>query len=363
MSAHIAALNKAKIQLMSKPDTVFFTTVCFSLKHIWDETVPTACTNGKEIRFNPDFFMSLDLEEQIFLLVHESMHVAYMHMDRLNTRNPRKWNYAADYVINHQLISRGFKMPKNGLHDPQYADMSTEEVYNKLPDDLEIDMDLDLRPSEGDADQLTRDIQDILVRASMASKMAGNAPGSIPGDIQIFLNRLLDPKLPWFRILQRYMQKMAKTGYSFKKPNRRFFPKHYLPSLYGEALMDIAVAVDTSGSVSDADFNRFVSEVHSILKMVKPDKLTLVQFDTEIKSVTPLRNVHDLSRCKFEGRGGTRISPVFQWANENKPQLLLIFTDGEFRFYEYETTAPLIWVIHNNEGFTAPKGKVIHYSI
>ncbi len=138
MSAHIAALNKAKIQLMSKPDTVFFTTVCFSLKHIWDETIPTACTNGKEIRFNPDFFMSLDLEEQIFLLVHESMHVAYMHMDRLNTRNPRKWNYAADYVINHQLISRGFKMPKNCLHDPQYADMSTEEVYNKLPDDLKL---------------------------------------------------------------------------------------------------------------------------------------------------------------------------------------------------------------------------------
>ena len=64
------ALNKAKIRLMSTPDSAFFTTVCFSLKHIWDESIPTAATNGKEIRFNPDFFMSLNTDEQVFLLLH-----------------------------------------------------------------------------------------------------------------------------------------------------------------------------------------------------------------------------------------------------------------------------------------------------
>ena len=363
MSDHIAALTKAKIQLMSRPDSVFFTTVCFSLKHIWDEKIPTACTNGKYIKFNPAFFMSLSLEERIFLLIHEAMHVAYLHMARLSTRNALKWNYAADYVINHQLIERGFKMPVGGLHDPKYAGMSTEEVYDLLAEDIQIPFDMDLEGGDVPDDELTNEVQDILVRASVASKMSGDKPGTIPGEIQIFLDRLLSPKLPWNRILQKYLQTFSKSDYTFKKPNRCFFPKHHLPSLYSESLMDIAIAVDTSGSVSDSDFNRFVTEVHSILRMMKPEKITLVQFDTGIKSVTPIRNVQELMKCEFKGRGGTLISPVLEWANENKPQLLLVFSDGEFRFYDYLTKSKVLWVIHDNPAFVAPQGKVIHYSL
>ena len=77
------ALNKAKIELMRRPDSVFFITVCFSLKHIWDSSIKTAATNGIDIKFNPGFFMSLTAEERLFLLLHETCHVAYQHMCRL----------------------------------------------------------------------------------------------------------------------------------------------------------------------------------------------------------------------------------------------------------------------------------------
>ena len=43
------ALDKAKIALMSKPDSTSFTTVCFSLKHVWDDTITTAATNGTHL--------------------------------------------------------------------------------------------------------------------------------------------------------------------------------------------------------------------------------------------------------------------------------------------------------------------------
>jgi len=357
------ALSKTKIQLMARPDSAFFTTVCFSLKHRFDNKIPTACTNGKEIRFNPDFFMSLNIEERVFLLLHESMHVAYLHMARLQTRDARKFNIAADHVINLQLIERGFRMPSMGLADPKYKGLSTEEVYKLLPDDPGSPFDMDLEPGEGDPAQLEADVQDILVRASIQSKMSNDKPGTIPGDIQIFLDGLLNPKLPWNRILQKYLQSFAKNDYSFKKPNRRFFPRYHLPSLYGESLMNIAIAVDTSGSVSDAEFKRFVTETHSILRMMKPDQITMIQFDTEIKSVDKIRNVNELMQLKFTGRGGTMISPVIQWANENKPQLLLVFSDGYFRFYDLPTKVETLWLIHDNEQFTAPFGKTIHYEI
>ena len=91
-----------------------------------------------------------------------------------------------------------------------------------------------------------------------------------------------------------------------------------MPSLYSEKLMDLTIAVDTSGSVNDQEFNVFVSEVHSILRMMKPEKITLLQFDTQIKSVTKIRNLKELTQCKFTGRGGTRIDPVLDWVNKMK---------------------------------------------
>jgi predicted metal-dependent peptidase len=88
------------------------------------------------------------------------------------------------------------------------------------------------------------------------------------------------------------------------------------------------------------------------------------QFDTEIKQVDKINDLTDMRHIHFTGRGGTMIEPVFEWANANKPQLLLIFTDGYFRWPEEITTkVPIVWLIYNNPEFTAPIGKVIHYEI
>lgn len=366
---HHIALSKAKIQLMARPDSAFFTTIVFSLHHIFDETVATACTNGTYIKFNPKFFMDLSPEERVFLLLHEAMHCAYLHMERFRAGADQKchdrWNIAADHVINLQLIERGFKMPSMGLADYKYKSMSTEEVYKLLPDNPGKPYIQDLEASEVEPEELAREMADILVRAAIQSKANNDAPGTIPGDIQIFLDNLLDPKLPWQRILQKYLQTYAKNDHTWKRPNRRFFPKHHLPSLHSEALLNLAVAVDISGSVSDEEFKQMVSEISSILRMMKPDKITIVQFDTEIKSVNEVRNLQELMAVKFTGRGGTRIGPVLDWAKTTKPQLLMVFTDGGFNFYNDDAgyKGDLIWLIHEHQGWTAPMGKVIHYTM
>lgn len=367
MEAHQLALNKAKIQLMTRPDSTFFTTVLFSLVHIWDNSLSTAATNGKYIKYNTEFFMSLDEEERLFLLLHETLHVVLMHMCRLGERDHSKWNKAADYVINALLISLGYKMPSMGLYDPQYIGMSTEEVYKLLPDDDPQDCpwpDLEA-PSEEIIEKVNEAIKEILIRAAIQSKMAEDKPGTIPGEVQIFLDNLLTPKLPWHRILKKDLNSLAKHDYSFRRPNRRFQPDHYLPSMYSETLVDVAVGTDTSGSVSDYDYSTIITETASIFKTVKPKKLTLIQFDTKIKDVSVLKSIHDLRSVKFEGRGGTDIHPLLDWAVINKPQLLLIFTDGHFKFKSELPIikSKIIWLIHNNNKFKAPFGKVIHYEI
>lgn len=368
MKDHHRALDKAKIRLMESPDSAFFSTLCFSLKHKWDENIPTACTNGLEIRYNPEFFMSLTTDEQVFLLLHEAMHVAYLHMERLQDRNIRKWNIATDHVINLQLIERGYKMPEGALADPQYKGMSSEQVYDLLNDsdanNTNVMLDLESPPGDLPDGALQREVEDILIRASVQSKMAGNKPGTIPGDIEIFLDRLLNPKLPWHQILRKFFNNMSKNDYSWRRPNRRFFPNHYLPGLWSEKVMDLAIAIDSSGSVSDEDFQQFVSETHTIIKSQNPDKITLIQFDYGLRSVDEVRSTMDLMRVTFTGRGGTYINPVLDWARENKPKVLLVFTDGEFHtHYAEDPGMPVIWLIHNNPFFAPPFGKVINYDL
>lgn len=363
------ALSKAKIHLMTKPDSVFFSSLVFSLKHSFDDTIPTACTDGTRVKYSPKFFLELNAEERVFLILHETLHCAYLHLIRTKALGlePRKANIAGDHVINLQLLERGYKMPKGGLANRDYSGMSMEEIYKILPpnppappmEDLQGDPEM----SEEDMGKLEGQIQDALVRASIQSKMAGDKPGTIPGEIEIFLNKLLDPKLPWQRILQKHLQNFTRNDYSWKRPNRRFFPKHHLPSLYSISLMNLAIAVDSSGSVQDHEFLQFVSEAHTLLRMMKPEKITLVQFDTVIHSVDEIHSVQELMRVKFTGRGGTEINPVLEWANENKPQALLVFTDGGFHFRGLETKVHTTWLIHNNPTWQAPFGKTIHWEI
>jgi predicted metal-dependent peptidase len=257
--------------------------------------------------------------------------------------------------------------------------MTTEQVYDLLIQEAKQNPNSPLNSPDGfpgigedledgsasgmDEEELSERIQQTLVRAAIRSKEAEDKPGTIPGDIQLFLDKLLKPKLPWNRILQKYLSQYTKSDYTFRKPNRRFFPDHYLPSLYSVTLIDMAVAVDISGSVSDTDFKRFVSEIASIFRMVKPKKISLIQFDTEIKSVDEIHNFRDLMNVEFRGRGGTDIGEVIKWINAHKPQLLLVFTDGEFNFYDHKTKQDVLWVIHNNKQFKPNFGKAIHYDV
>lgn len=368
------SLSKAKIALMRKPDSTFFTTVCFSLIHQFDDRIPTAMTNGKTVRYSPAFWLKQNQEQQVGLMLHETLHVAFFHVDpsRRGSKDARLWNQAADHVINLMLLDRGFQLPEGGLHDPRFTGMGVEEVYKILEQEKkdqkngsESDelMDLDEQEMEGDPDTIRREIEDTLIRAAIQAKQAGDKPGSIPGEIELFLNKLLNPKLPWQRILQKYLQTFAKNNYTFYKPNRRFFPKHILPGMRSESLIDMAFLVDVSGSIDEMPFRYFISECASLLRMMKPKKMTLIQFDYGIRAIDEIDSVNELIRVKFKGGGGTQIHEAISWIQKNKPQITIIFTDGYFTMPEERPKNDVIWMIHDNPQFTAPYGKVIHYEM
>lgn len=367
-------LDRTKVALMQTKEAVFFTTIVFSLKFRWDDTIPTASTNGHDLRMNPDFFLKASKAQRVFVLVHEANHVAYDHMGRLGKRDMALWNKAADHVINLMLKARGFEMWDWVLCDPRFTDMSTEQVYKILeaekcqqPNPMQ-DIELPSLPGDGNAKPIPMDpaahqrhIENILIRASTQARMAGQ-PGSVPGEVELFLQNLLRPRLPWQQILRREVGQTAKNAYSWNKPNRRFMPHMYLPSLHSQAPAELTCYVDISGSVSDEQFHIFVSEMAGALRMFHLTKLRIVQFDTAIKHDDTVNSLAALKNIKFTGRGGTWIEPVFEHIEKHKPKLSAIFTDGGFDMPDTHPKSRILWLINDNPDWTADFGAVTHFN-
>lgn len=200
-------ISRAKIKLMLKGDAAFLSTLVLSLDTRVVEGVGTACTDGIQILFDPVFLDTLDDEQVIFLLAHETWHVAFMHMCRVGNRNFQRYNCAADYVINYMLTENGYKFIEGGLLDSKYAGMSAEEVYDLLPEDEdalpENTLDGDFKEAGKDSDgegsggskpggtpgqgaagmtseEVEQKIQDAVIKAATAAQMSNQA-GSIPG--------------------------------------------------------------------------------------------------------------------------------------------------------------------------------------
>jgi predicted metal-dependent peptidase len=364
------ALEKAKYHLLRKPNTVFYTTILFSLVQTWTDQLPTAGVNGVKLFINPEFFMGLSEEERVGLLVHEVLHVALNHMTRLGDRDPKRWNKAADYVINNSLKKAGYTLPACGLFDDSFKNDSTEQAYAKLDDDPDPDnnpggFDIQYPDDPDDVQEIARDVADIVQKAQMTAKNADSSIGDVPGEMEIAVNAVLDPILPWHIIYMNYMTSFAKDDFSWRRPNRRY--QHlYLPSAHSEKVGEIATAVDASCSVRDHEFDVYIGQHVLIQEILNPEKITVLTFDTSIKEIQEItENTNILKELSFTGRGGTDVTEVFQWAKENNPLVLTIFTDGEFYLPDEDTwpTCPIVWIIHNNKFFTSPIGEVIHINI
>lgn len=372
------ALTKAKLRLMLDPKSVFFSSLCCGVTHTISNQVPTAGTTGLAIYYNPEFLLSLSPAERTGLLLHEVLHIAFQHVQRKGERDIALFNKAADYAINLIIIDAGFTLPEGGLLDEQYRGLGAEEIYELLDKD---DSDEEAAPWEdllpgspdeedgednGNSGQQQEAVQEaidnLLVQAAQATEAAGVDLATIPESLREHIIRLTNPEVPWYRILRGFMNRLAKTEYSFKRPNRRYLDQDIImPSYWGEALELGCISVDTSGSIGEGEFDRFITETSGIVKQLQPKELKVMQWDTKIRNICTVDCIGDVKNLKPHGGGGTNPEPALQWAKKHKPNWFLIFSDGEFwEVPKCNPKVPVIWVIYDNPTFTAPFGKVIH---
>lgn len=184
-------------------------------------------------------------------------------------------------------------------------------------------------------------------------RMAGAAQqamqsGKLGGDLARMVDHLLQPRLPWRMLLAKYMNSIARDDYSYTRPSSRRGDPAIYPSLRSSQA-DIVVAVDTSGSITDAEVEEFVSEINAIKGQMRA-RITLLACDASLAQGCPWTyEAWDefVMPGKVKGGGGTSFIPVFAWAEkqDRQPELLVYFTDADGVFPEHESLCPTIWLV------------------
>jgi predicted metal-dependent peptidase len=294
--------------------------------------------------------------------MHELWHTALMHGPRQEKRHPQIWNVACDYRINNDLKADGYEIPNTlwWICDPSLDDdgkLSEEQIYEKLfkenpnPPPEEGDM----RPSKEAGLVIAA-----VVRAVQAAEMAGKA-GELPGEIKQILQSVLEPVIPWRNVLMQWMTDLEDEDLSWQVRSRRY-QDMYMPGKVKDAsrLEHLVYFQDTSGSITREDMDRFNAEVKYIQETLQPEKLTLVQFDTEIQYTREFKAGDLFEDLEMHGGGGTSLRPVKEWIDEHKPTAAVIFSDLECDpMKPLKCEIPVIWAVIRNKNMTVPFGKVI----
>lgn len=355
-------ITKAKSALIL--DQPFFAAILLGMPIIEDNSVATLATDGSKILYNQEFMSKLTLQETVFVLAHEVLHCVFQHSTRRGDREPKRWNIAADYVINDLLKGEKIGQVVSGaLLDSKLVvagQGTTEGVYGLLPDTKPEDT-----PGPGESGGSLDDCQDAgldeastaekeaemrvkIVQAANTAKMAGKMPASLDRIVKT----LTKTKVDWKSVLRRFLSERAKIDLSYSKPKRRFLAEDiYLPSATGESLGEIVIAVDCSGSINETLLETFSAEIKAIIEDVKPSVTHVIYFDAEVQHVETFSS-DDTFAISAKGGGGTDFNPIFKCIDERFPdtRACVVLTDLYGPCDDNPPSYPVLWAsVGSNE--------------
>lgn len=174
--------------------------------------------------------------------------------------------------------------------------------------------------------------------------------GKFGGDMARIVDHMLQPRLPWRMLLADFMTASARDDFSYMRPSRRE-GNAILPSLRSSQI-DLAIAIDTSGSIRDEEIDEFLSEIDAIKSQLRA-RISLLPCDSELAADAPwiFESWDEITMPDLKGGGGTSFVPVFEWAEkqDKMPDLLVYFTDAVGQFPKTEPGYPVIWLVKGKQ--------------
>jgi len=391
-------LVKAAVSLLIKHP--FFGQMVPHLKRVRAEDwCDTAATDGRNFFYNPAFIHALSTQETVFLYAHEVLHNCFEHHIRRGGRDSRLWNVAADFAINLILADNhiGKQIPGT-LLDQNFRDLSAEQIYDKIKDELDknnqyggmtldemvdklLDEHLSGSPDDGkngdddkgkkgkrpNMDNMTEEerqkLRDEIKSQLMAA--AQNCAGNVPKGMDRLIEGLSSPKMNWREILRTQIQSTIRSDYSFLSPSKKGLSSPFrIPGMKRDETLDICVGIDASGSIDVDDLKAFLSEIAGIMSQYSDYQIHVWSYDTQVYNPEIFRadEGRDISTYHVKGGGGTDFNASYNYMKDNSidAKIYINFTDlypcGGFGDSSYCDT---IFVVRGENKTHAPFGVTV----
>lgn len=206
---------------------------------------------------------------------------------------------------------------------------------------------------------MAQEWKEIVIEAAHVAKQKGQ----LPAGIERLVDDLTTPKVPWYVLLEQYVNEVVRDDYNELIHDRRYVQYGiYLPDMYSEGCT-VAVAIDTSGSIGPEEIQAFVTETVAILRSKAVRSIRLFACDAAITLDTTL-NPWDQIPEDFPGGGGTDFRPIFDALEESgdRPACLVYLTDLFGSFPDTPPSYPVLWV-SPTEDYDIPFGTHVHFDL
>jgi predicted metal-dependent peptidase len=360
----------------------YYASVLYRCPIVATDTVPTFATDRTwRIYINPVHANRLSVEAFAAELVHEVNHLIRDHCARARLApvhtadDHRRWNLAADAEINDDLLADGLAVDDTWvLPDTlgQPKDLTAEVYYAAItpdPANLATSRDAERPGDDGRDGRDERHEQDPgcgdgaggrpvpggldvddpsapavlgmeaeVIRTQVAHDVVAHlrGRGQSQGALFAWAMELLQPSVDWRRVLAGVVRNAVavtagQADFSYRRFSRRStqVPDVRLPGMI-QRTPEVAVVVDTSGSMRDEDVQQALTEVQSILRSasVAEDRVTVLTVDAAIGEIRRVSDARSVSRM---GRGGTdmRVGITAALRLRPRPDIVVVLTDGE----------------------------------
>lgn len=205
------------------------------------------------------------------------------------------------------------------------------------------------------------------VMAKVAEVMGGKTQGTGMSAFDRALEVAFKPQpFNWRRALTKYMKSFMKDNYTWNKPSRAGIANGLiLPSASQTPKINVAVAIDTSGSIGNVELELLLNHVFTILSQFKAFTVDVWCCSTKVHEETfrtyTAANKSEIKNFQIATTGGTDMSanlPFIKKKYQKKlPDVVMIFTDGYDNLNgdtETKTPYPVVWLIVDNDNFKKP---------
>lgn len=367
-------LVKSRVKLLR--ESPFFGTLLLNAPYQVTEDIPAAATDGGTLMLNPTFMGSQTQEHFQSILLHEVLHMALEHIERMKDvfmTDPATANIAADIVVNGIILDNRMALPDTAVRDDSLKHLSVREIYNILKQKQQEDPN-HLRNKYGmSGDSVNRCLQpgagnsksgkdgspgsptegsgrgvnwkDILNKAMTISR--SKSFGLHGAGLKRIFNELLEPTINWRDALYKYI---TASRNDFENYDRRFIHSGmYLDDL-GGGRIHVMVFMDTSGSVDEEILSEFIAELRFAVNALPQVSGDLWYFDTSLYYQGEVQDI--LGTPKIQGGGGTSFVDVMKKIQDDHGEdstvqtLGIVFTDGYARLDDFKAPdCPVMWCI------------------